>query len=352
MYISQNKLQLLKGWYISDCVVRNKTFFHLSMRNTKESRQASAISEHTVSKAEVGVYINKEPERALSFSIVKNWERIFIGSSVGDGWDEVVCIDDEGKVYARATKLIHDGREKNIDCTPEGPSRGMISRIKNINGRLYFVSYYHGVGYRIGPNQWHSLCLNLPAPSNEQEAVRMADDLDLEDIDGFSFDDLYAVGCKGHVWHFNGVKWESISFPSNINLKSVCCADDGMVYIGGQSGKVFKGRGNQWKQLNDGGYSLPFNDIVYHAGKVWCTSDYGLWIIENDKVINADVSADITVCSGNLSVGDGVMLLAGMYGAAFHDGKEWHLLFDVRKIQDEEDYTDDADQYDDEKDND
>ena len=40
------------------------------------------------------------------------------------------------------------------------------------------------------------------------------------------------------------------------------------------------------------------------------------------------------------------MLLAGLYSAAFHDGKDWHILFDVRSIQDEDDYTDDADQYD------
>lgn len=107
MYISQNKLQLLKGWYISDCMVRNPPPLQRSMRNTKGSYQASTISEHSVSKAEVGIYINKEPKRAVSFSIVKSWRRIFIGSSHEDGWDEVVCVDDEGKVYAQARKKIY-----------------------------------------------------------------------------------------------------------------------------------------------------------------------------------------------------------------------------------------------------
>ncbi|HFI7121154.1 TPA: hypothetical protein ACGR7Q_004820 [Escherichia coli] len=346
MNISQKDLLQLKGWYISDCVVRNRNYFHFSMRNTKESRKASVISEHTVRKAEVGVYFDKEPEKALSFATVKNWEQVFIGSSVGDGWDEVVCVDDEGRVYARATDLRHIGREKNIPCTADGPSRGTITRIRRINGRLYFISYYHGVGYRIGPNEWQSLCMNLPAPRDENEADEMMDDLELEDIDGFSFDDLYLVGCKGHVWHFDGKEWIKVAFPSNIYLKSVCCAGDGFVYIGGQSGVIFKGRGDKWVKIHDGSYSLPFKDIVWHANKIWCTSDYGLWNIENNKIITANAPAEITICSGNLSVADGVMLLAGLYSAAFHDGKDWHILFDVRSIQDEDDYTDDADQYD------
>ena len=33
--------------------------------------------------------------------------------------------------------------------------------------------------------------------------------------------------------------------------------------------------------------------------------------------------------AGHLAVGDGVMVIAGMYGAALHDGKEWQTLVDL-----------------------
>ena len=74
--------------------------------------------------------------------------------------------------------------------------------------------------------------------------------------------------------------------------------------------------------------TLPFKDLVWHAGKVWLTRDYGLWNLIDGKLVEADLpSSDIKVCASNLSVGDGEMLMAGTHGAAVHDGKEWKLIF-------------------------
>jgi hypothetical protein len=76
-----------------------------------------------------------------------------------------------------------------------------------------------------------------------------------------------------------------------------------------------------------GDMTLPFEDIVWHAGRLWCTSDYGLWTLENNRIVRADVPSEIRVCAGNLSAADGVMLLAGTNGAAYHDGERWHSIF-------------------------
>ncbi len=148
------------------------------------------------------------------------------------------------------------------------------------------------------------------------------------DIDAFSSSDIYVVGGRGVVWHYNGKLWSRIPLPSNMLLESVCCAGDGHVYIGGQSGTLFKGRGNQWAMLHRGELSLPFNDIVWHAERLWCSNDYGLWNLENGRLVAAQLpSAQIAVCAGNLSAADGMLLMAGVNGAAFHDGKTWHLIF-------------------------
>ena len=72
--------------------------------------------------------------------------------------------------------------------------------------------------------------------------------------------------------------------------------------------------------------TLAFKDMVWFDGKVWCTSDYGLWVIKDGKLKEAELPAEVTACAGNLSVGDGVMLLAGMYGATVYDGKTWTRL--------------------------
>lgn len=347
MKITDERISFFKEWYIKDCVVRNKNFFHFSVRNTKESHKASAISENSVTKGEVGIYLDRDPNNCISSRTFDNMDlgQLYIGSSILDTYDEVVCIDDRGYVYARGHG--HNGAEAVIQKSINGPRRGPIKKVKTILGRLYFVGSTNAVACRIGVNDWQSLCLNLPIPNDERDAFKRRLEFDLRDIDGFSHDDLYIAGGKGNVWHFTGVEWEQIHFPSNVYLETVCCAGDGFVYIGGQSGTMFKGRRNKWEKISAGGYSLPFEDIVWHAGKVWCTSDYGLWYLEDDMLVNANLPPEIAVAAGHLSVGDGVMLMAGMYGAAWHDGQEWHSLLNTVELQpDEGSDDDDADLYD------
>lgn len=340
MKITDEKISFFKEWFIKDCVVRNKNFFHFSVRNTKESRKASAIAENNVTKGEVGIYLHRNPHDCISYQTFKNMGQMYIGSASYDGYDEVVCVDEEGHIYARNSGCKYDGIEKKIPFGIDGPLRNIITKIKHISGRLYIVGYNNSVGYRDGVNDWQSLCLNLPVFDYSKEKGRFGDEFKLRDIDGFSHDDLYVVGGKGNVWHFSGTEWERINFPSNVHLETVCCAGDGYVYIGGQSGTLFKGRGHQWKKISAGGYTLPFEDIVWHAGKVWCTSDYGLWCLDDEYLIPADLPSEIAVAAGHLSVGDGVMLMAGMYGAAWHDGQEWHLLFNSIELQSDNEVAD------------
>ncbi len=127
---------------------------------------------------------------------------------------------------------------------------------------------------------------------------------------------------------YDGLAWKQTPFPSDMDLVSVCCAGDGFVYIGAESGSLFKRRNDQWVLIERGAMSLPFKDIVWYGGMLWCTSDDGLWTVENNKIGLANVDPGITVCSGNLSVQDGVMLLAAAHGAALYDGEKWRRIID------------------------
>jgi hypothetical protein len=154
------------------------------------------------------------------------------------------------------------------------------------------------------------------------------------DIDGFNEEDMYVVAGRGVVWNLQGKTWKQISFPSNMFLESVCCAGDGYVYIGAQSGTVFRGRDNKWKLVQRGDLTLPFKDLVWHAGQLWGTSDYGLWTLSGDRIRRVDeIPSEIMVSAGNLSVADGMMLMAGTHGAAFHDGEKWQLIFNYYQME-------------------
>ncbi len=154
-----------------------------------------------------------------------------------------------------------------------------------------------------------------------------------DDFDAFSETDIYAAGGRGDVWHYDGTAWHRIPFPSKMWIESVCCGQDGYVYIGAQSGTVFQGRGDAWKLIHEGDISLPFKDMVWFGDRVYATNDYGLWEIKDGAVQRSDAPIEITNCSGNLSVGDGVMLLAGHYGAALHDGTGWTRLFSIAELE-------------------
>ncbi|WP_173391104.1 hypothetical protein [Ralstonia solanacearum] len=177
---------------------------------------------------------------------------------------------------------------------------------------------------RVDRNQWVEIG-PLPPDSNGE--------VGFDDFDAFSETDIYAAGGKGDVWHYDGKAWHRVPFPSNMWIASVCCGQDGHVYIGAQSGSVFQGRGNEWKLIHKGDLSLPFKDMVWFGDRVYATNDYGLWEIKDGSIKPSDAPIEITNCSGNLSVGDGVMLLAGHYGAALHDGTGWTRLFSIAELE-------------------
>ncbi|WP_338848513.1 hypothetical protein V8J88_06395 [Massilia sp. W12] len=202
--------------------------------------------------------------------------------------------------------------------------RGGAVKSKTIDGWLWIVGSGRSVMRRQGNNtwEWHSA---IPDRS-------LMDDGGFEDIDGFSSTDIYAAGGHGDVWHFDGKTWRAIPFPSNMSLETVCCAGDGMVYIGADEGAVFQGRGEQWKLIHRGDTTLSYTDLVWYQDRVWGTSDYGVWHIQNGKVKRAHLPDGVRVCAGHLSAADGVLLLAGQYGATLFDGKQWNRIIDFNNL--------------------
>ncbi|UXY13674.1 hypothetical protein N8I74_10095 [Chitiniphilus purpureus] len=75
---------------------------------------------------------------------------------------------------------------------------------------------------------------------------------------------------------------------------------------------------------------LPFKDMAWFDGRLWCGSDYGLWVLQDGKLINPpDQPAAVRNACGVIDVSpDGkVMLTASPHGASLYDGRTWTLLF-------------------------
>lgn len=315
----------LAGYSIVDCSVRAKDLYYFVAQNDEQAANASVISQGRVIKRIVSCFLDEPVGQALSDAELTGFETLRAGAAVLPQ-SQFVGVDGGGQVYVLGSGVSEV--QANIPKALEGPLRGGVRRVRTIDGWLVVAGGSHSVAKRLGKDQWQNLCLNLPPPTRaDSDDVDRSDNMSFCDIDGFSGEELYTVAGKGRVWRLKDGAWARMPFPSNMYMESVCCAGDGFVYIGAQSGALYKGRDEQWELIHPPALTLPFQDIVWHADRLWCTSSYGLWTLEDGQLVEVDVPPEVKVCAGHLSVADGVMLMAGTQGAALHDGQGWQVIF-------------------------
>jgi hypothetical protein len=318
--------EYLHGYNVIDCAVRSKNFLYILAREdyTKwpKSKWNSEIEpppdEPHILKRLIPVMLAKPRAEVFSVGEYSGQGPSKIGTSK---YPEEKCLimTTLGQIYATGSGT--SGFETRLESyyLESGISRGGVRKMRTIDGWLYACEGNRGVLKRLGKNQWKHWHDEIPDPPKADNSF--------DDIDGFSESDIYCVGLKGDVWHYDGKAWSQIEFPTNIDLETVCCAGDGSVYISGEGGTTFKGRGQKWKRIHKGEMSLPFKDMVWYEDRVWATSDYGVWHIHNDQQERADLPDGISAYAGNLSVADGVLMLAGYGGAGFLREGQWTKIF-------------------------
>lgn len=324
--IATNEYQRdLAGHSVVDCAVRARDMYCLVVQNDEQAAASSVISQGKVKKRVIMCFLDEPYGDQLGSTELTGFETLRVGASTHPK-SQVIAVDGGGQVYVLGSG--DDEIQANIPRALEGPLRGGVDRLRTIDGWLFMAGGFHSVARRLGKNQWENLCLNLPQVTRaDADDVDRSDNMSFRDIDGFSSEELYAIAGKGRVWRLKDRHWARMPFPSNMYLESVCCAGDGYVYIGAQSGALYRGRDERWELIHGTNLTLPFHDIVWHAGRLWCTSSYGLWTLDGNQLVRADVPAEVMVCAGHLSVADGVMLMAGTHGAALHDGQQWQVIF-------------------------
>lgn len=338
MLVTMETYKKIFSWkyrfWFRDCAVRNRDIFAFVMEPSYTDEQVKEEEDNDWDsslriKAIFTFARSHEPEKQWGAKFLQGWQPIVVGTahkplnqSIGieqystfPSFDHKCFVTGSGPAY------------EDLPLTSMGPTkgekgnflRGHLAKLKTLDGYLYACGGGRGFGKRLDRGKWQSFSQLIPY---EYEKDRLGG---FDDFDGWGENDIYAVGGVGDVWHFNGAQWRQIPFPSNYPLSAVCCGGDGNVYIAGYNG-IFMGRENRWKRIGSIPTDLPIKDMVWYEDKVWCTNDYGLWTIDKGKVARADVPAEVSACAGNLSVGDGVLLLAGLYGAVFKEAGEWHII--------------------------
>lgn len=315
------------GYNIEDCEIRNKNIFYFIAREDytqwTDWEETGLYPDETALKLRTVVFFRTDPESSQwSHGTLSGFERSMTGLLLRPK-EQLIVGSIGGDIYSLGSG--EDGIENNT----RQQLRGGLFKIKTISDITYVAGGGRTVGWRNAKNDW-TWC-NDAIPFDHSTEWRTAG---FRDLDGFSPDDLYAAGGRGEVWHCNAGTWRQVDFPSNTILETVCCGNDGRVYISGYEGLTFVGRGDTWKKVKDPNVeiTLAFQDMVWFEDRVWCTNDYGVWWIINDELVKADIPAFAKISCGHLCARDGVLLLAGFYGAALFENGQWHQLFDYMEM--------------------
>ncbi|RSZ59022.1 hypothetical protein HF313_25200 [Massilia atriviolacea] len=316
MMTYQEYVKFFAGFLIDDCAVRSRTAFSfVAVEHISDSDLGN--------KRLINYFIDKPAGKNLGASKYTGFAGVRLAvSSKPKGQAIIVSRNCAVGVLGAG----EDAREEPIPYgRPDSPLYTTMHALATIDGLVYAVGGWRAVCRRVGKDQWESIVDRTSLPVPERNEFGSNDD-GFHAIDGFAANDIYCGGGHSDLWRYDGKRWHRCNLPTNMVLHNICCGGDGYVYLGMQNGSVLRGRENSWSQIHKGELSIPFKDMVWYDNKIWCTSDYGTWLIDNGKFLQDDLPPEIKSCSGNLAVGDGVLLLAGRYGATMYDGQSWTSL--------------------------
>ncbi|MCZ8879686.1 hypothetical protein PS051_18610 [Escherichia albertii] len=199
---------------------------------------------------------------------------------------------------------------------------GYVMCIKEIGQHLYVCGDNNQVYRRSSTGNWehidHGIFQEL-SPENWTF---------LSDIDGLSENDIYAVGYKGALYHYNGQQW---SHPhhnvDNEKLTKICIKSEDVIYVVGDNGTILIGNYKDgFKDISAVNDINKYTDIVYFGNSFYLASNKGMFTLDPltniVKSYHTDLDIDLRD-THKLSVKDGVLWSIGNRDIAWFDGQHW-----------------------------
>ncbi|HZF97100.1 MAG TPA: hypothetical protein VEY92_02445 [Pseudoxanthomonas sp.] len=313
----------IAGFSVAGCAVRHRNTLQLLLREdytqwTDWKEEGHYPAETALEKRLVNVFLDDED---WGWATLYNFDLSAIGAMTQPE-QKAVVVSIDGGVYAIGSGS--DGMETNLSELAGSPRVG-FNRLKTIDGQLFACGGDRDLAQRLGVNRWRWFGEHFERAPLDPSGIH--EPVGFDDVDGFSVNDMYLVGGFGDVWHFDGKSARRIDFPSNLPLNAVCCGADGQVYVGGYEGCLFVGRGDKWREIKGPRLSMPLMEMTWHDGKVWATNDFGVWWIDKNGIRQAELPVSVAICAGHVSANDGVLMLAGLHGAAYQLDGRWTQIY-------------------------
>jgi hypothetical protein len=229
-----------------------------------------------------------------------NWTAVAMATIKPADLRTVVCVAPRGHYWECITQTPKETNGKiNVNFS--------IRSLAAIEHVIYACGMGRHVLKRTGPGFWDEIG---PGMNNKDEGQVVG----FEDIDGFSVDDMYAVGWVGEIWRRDKGKWKRLDSPVTKNLNAVCCAPDGKVYVVGDGGVMLRGSLNTWDVLNtDSVAGLNLMDVAFFGDTVYTVTDFQIFKLQGDTLVPEDAFKEEGVvpstCLHLLAAPDGIVSL-------------------------------------------
>jgi len=200
-------------------------------------------------------------------------------------------------------------------------AKGSLRSMASIDHVIYACGMARSVLRRKGPDAWDEIG---PGTTKADDGLVVG----FEDLDGFSADDMYAVGWLGEIWHRRKGKWKRLDSPVSANLNAVCCAPDEKVYVVGDDGAMLRGRNDEWEVLVTEGVG-NLMDVAFFGNTVYVVTDFQILKLQGDTLVPEDAFADEddvpATCLHLLTAEDGLVSMGTKDLFRLH-GSTWERL--------------------------
>lgn len=218
-------------------------------------------------------------------------------------------------------KLIGQGQDGDeLISTPNGSpgTRGYLRHVRTIGRRTFAVGMGRQVYRRDDKDQWACLDQEIRPATGELKGF--------ECIDGFSENNIYAVGWDGEIWHFDGTRWSQENSPTSEILTRILCTGDGYIYASGRRGLLLRKREQQWEVLAQGTITDDIWDLAWFQDRLYLSTLQGIFTLHKEEITAVDFGADIPRSCYHLSTADGVLWSFGAKDLMAFDGKTWSRI--------------------------
>ncbi len=96
----------------------------------------------------------------------------------------------------------------------------------------------------------------------------------LFDVYGNAADDVYAVGNKGMVFHYDGSAWSATDLGVNSTITSIYGNGNGTLYAAGHDGHFWRNTNGTWSSL-DSGTDLDFYSVGTYQNEIYAVGERG-----------------------------------------------------------------------------